>query len=201
MNSLNKNILIATVVLIAGFAAGYFTRAVSSGRCKSPTEAPHYMLSHETAKRYVNNYGSRANFVRQMRDGRAMVVRNPRYVWFPAWRIKKFLCQIEQEGGNGIRFYFATYDSTYAGYDSNGEEPAPDTTFWGRNTLLFVSTKKINGVNTDYFPDEKNGKQEGFIEVPVYENNGEMCPPPSNCLAKGALLLDSVASRLPRINL
>jgi hypothetical protein len=38
---------------------------------------------------------------------------NTRSIWFSAERLQALLDKIKSEGGDGIRFYLATYDTSY----------------------------------------------------------------------------------------
>ncbi|MBD1384684.1 hypothetical protein IDJ75_05290 [Mucilaginibacter rigui] len=155
-------------------------------------------LSYERAKQYVKNYEkhagtvdsnySEANFTKTKKKP------NTRCIWFSADRILALAQKIKDEGGDGIRFYLASYDTVYAA-KFNGRKPPRD--YWGYNTLVMVSTKdSVNQVaehfHRDYYTNGKvtpNKPATGFILGGVPENRGEICPPPKTCNTVGATLI------------
>lgn len=140
-------------------------------------------LTLAVAKDYVANYGQRAGTV--ISDGKE--VPDTRAVWFGIERLKSLIKKIEAEGGDGIRFYFATYDSTY---NAQSKTHVPIKEYWNRNTLIMVSTKDSLGYHRDYYNDKINSKAaNGMILSTTPENRGEMCPPPANCSGIGATLI------------
>ncbi|NIG56690.1 hypothetical protein [Chitinophaga sp. Cy-1792] len=162
-----------------------------------------YSLSVTTAKDYVRNYGQWTDSVTRypglLGDNistKGVKFENSRCLWFPAWRMQRLLDQIKADSGSGVRFYFAAYNVDYDRKFFNGQEPAPDSAYWGLKTLLFVPTRdKVSGrdtIHVDYYPGMPGSlARRGFIiEASAYDNNGEMCPPPSNCSALGATLLE-----------
>ncbi|RAJ74980.1 hypothetical protein CLV59_11026 [Chitinophaga dinghuensis] len=193
-----RNIIAGLAIALIAGSLGYYFGGNSGKQPIKPNEGGSYMLSYAQARKYVNNYADRAGFVKKYHQGDSVYVRNPRYIWFPAWRLQQLLNQVPDETG-GIRFYFASYDETYPNLPAGSQEKNPDSTFWGRNTMVIISTFDTLGVHMDFTPEGggvRNGK--GFlIDAAAYENNGEMCPPPSNCLDKGALLLDDKSVPLP----
>lgn len=154
-------------------------------------------LSYNVALNYVKNYAKHAGTVDSTitLQGKPIVKKNPntRCVWFSAVRLRKLADSVLKEGGDGIRFYLATYDSLYtdqfAGHKPNRE-------YWGYNTLVMVSTKDSlnHKFHQDYYkpkakPGENGGTQEGFIIGTTPENRGEQCPPPLTCTKTGATLI------------
>lgn len=122
----------------------------------------------DVAYRMVANYAPRAGFVD--RDGEQLP--NTRTVWFSVAQLKAFINEIEGEGGDGIRFYFAAYDDDYS---ENGEEmDVPPAEYWGYNTLLMVPTRDstANGVthHRDYLTPAGAGTS-------TIQNRGNLCPP------------------------
>lgn len=150
-------------------------------------------LSLPVAIAYVNNYAKRAGTVDSSytEEGIAKTKKMPdtRAVWFGIERLKALVKKIEAEGGDGIRFYYAAYDSTYTDKSQAHQPPRP---YWNHNTLIMVSTKdSLNTYHRDYYNDKKinaNGVN-GFIIGSTPENRGEMCPPPANCQDIGATLI------------
>jgi hypothetical protein len=140
-------------------------------------------LGPDIAKRLVKNYGSR---VYQRHQGE-LLQSDTRCVWFSSQQLESLLTRIKTEGGNGVRFYMATYDKD-AAPGINCPEKYRDY-----STLVMVSTRDSitpNGdtLHFDYY--NKGGKLRGGILTTTPENRGEICPPPSNCSADGATLLD-----------
>lgn len=154
------------------------------------------------AKKYVANYASHAGHPDQTEEEIAQ--RKPkkpdtRAIWFDKLRLQQMLAQLEQEGGDGVRFYLITYNNKYDTTVKH-KKPIPPVKYWGYNTLLMVSTKDstINGkpVHADYYTNTVAGteikgktKKKGFIVTFEPENRGELCPPPANCKDEGATLI------------
>jgi hypothetical protein len=156
-------------------------------------------LSYEKAKNYVTNYGKHEYKVDSIYDVKGIrVVKkkpNTRSIWFSAARLQALLDKIKSENGDGIRFYMATYDTTYNDKVIGGIVPPRE--YWGYNTLVMVSTKdSTNQANEkfhrDYFtskPAKSTKPLLGFIVGGPPENRGELCPPPVKCNETGALLI------------
>ncbi|MGZ3757535.1 MAG: hypothetical protein ACXVAY_06995 [Mucilaginibacter sp.] len=139
------------------------------------------IISVDVAKRLVNNFGPRS-----LQKGKNWI--DSRSVWFPIGRLKRLIDTIEKGGGDGIRFYFAAYDKTKM------NDIHIDSAYWDHATLVMVSTRLStpNGgpkVHLDNTQPAKKGLIFTFKASP--ENQGEMCPPPSNCDIVGAMLVDS----------
>lgn len=159
-------------------------------------------ISVEFAKIYVKNYAPRAGKipVHSTFDGdssneeqRGLLGSNTRCVWFSASKLRALVDQLESEGGDGIRFYLAAYDSTYNRYDS-AHTHIPERDCWNRNTLIMVTTRdsSANGqvYHWDYYNNDPKGTiNKGRIVLASPENRGELCPPPSTCNGVGALLI------------
>ncbi|HEY8895696.1 MAG TPA: hypothetical protein VIM79_12800 [Niastella sp.] len=138
----------------------------------------------DVARRMVRNFDGR---VHQMGPHAGIKYSDTRCVWFSSSQLKSLLNRIDSEGGNGIRFYMATYDSTAKpGFN------IPDR-YRNLSTLIMVSTRDSitpNGdiLRWDYY--NRGGRLRGGILAAEPENRGEICPPPSNCAADGATLLE-----------
>ena len=144
-------------------------------------------VPYKEAKHLVDNYAPHAGTVER---GKASLP-DTRAIWFELERMEALVAQIRKEGGDGIRFYLATYDDSYP-EDAQGGH-VPQRAYWGYNTLLMVSTKDSitaegRTVHRDYF-SESNVNGYGFMLRAEAENRGKICPPPLNCYDEGALLL------------
>jgi hypothetical protein len=140
-------------------------------------------ISPVSAKRLVKNYGGR---VYQRHQG-GLLMSDTRCVWFSSEQLESLLKRIRGEGGNGVRFYMATYDKDATPGISCSEK------YRDYSTLVMVSTRdsitpKGDTLHYDYY--NKSGKLRGGILTTTPENRGEICPPPSNCSDDGATLLD-----------
>lgn len=166
-----------------------------SGSAASVDKPTHYVIPdsvkvpYKEAKHLVDNYGPHAGTVERGDES----FPNTRAIWFELERLEALVAQIRKEGGDGIRFYLATYDNSYPGDAQGGH--VPPRPYWGHNTLLMVSTKDsttANGqtVHRDYYT-ESNAKGYGFMLRAEAENLGKICPPPFNCFDEGALLLEN----------
>lgn len=140
-------------------------------------------MSYDEAKKLVKNFGKR---VYKKHQG-GLILSDTRCVWFSIKQLDTLVQQIKREDGDGIRFYMATYDSTE---DKSYKVPPK---YRNCSTLIMVSTKDsvVNDtlhVHADYFGNTIKNKR-GAIFGATPENQGELCPPPSNCTAEGAKLL------------
>lgn len=153
-------------------------------------------LSYKVAKQYVHNYTKRAGYVDSVVHGpgisKKIRMPNTRSVWFSLSRLKALVNKIDSEGGDGVRFYLAAYDSVYVTAKSGHTPPRE---YWDYNTLVMVSTKdSLNGkYHQDFYNNSSQSKHPKGIILTVGsapENRGEMCPPPSNCYVTGATLLN-----------
>ena len=156
-------------------------------------------VSVTVAKIYVDNYAKHAGYVDSVYTGEQLnkvkKLPNSRTIWFGIDRLQAMVNKIKAEGGDGVRFYLATYDSVYTPNDKFGHIPARK--YWGHTTLVMVSTKDSLKFHRDYYGNNidptSNSKSDskGFIlSVGTSpENRGEMCPPPSNCATIGATLI------------
>jgi hypothetical protein len=164
------------------------------------------LVDVQTAREYVRNYAPHAGYVDQTAEEvKAKAPKKPdtRCVWFSKERLRLMLDQLEEEKGDGVRFYMITYNKKYDTSLVDRKTPVPPKKYWGYNTLLMVSTKPVQSdgeiLHFDYYDNtvnQKNAakkiaekKNPGFIVTFVPENRGELCPPPSNCMAIGATLL------------
>ncbi|HEY9261269.1 hypothetical protein [Chitinophaga sp.] len=193
MSSL-KIYAIAIIALIIGAASGWVASrkwpAPVQSFCNDASVPKHALLSFDQARRYVENYGKQVDTILTPGPKGSNIVdmvSNTRCIWFDKSRIRDLICQLDQDGGDGMRFYFATYDSAYSAGNSKSDslltEPAPAPDYWGRNTLVIVSTRN----KIDYFGDSTSRKGFLFTIEDQAENHGELCPPPAKCY--GALLL------------
>lgn len=192
-----RNLLYATVIAL-GFSACQ-TKPVDNNAIDLNAELAIInkdTLSIDIAKKYVKNYSKRAVDVDSIFSDEAKgissskKVPDTRAVWFSIKRLKALVKKIESEGGDGIRFYYATYDSLYNARIIGGNRP--DRAYWNHNTLIMVSTRDslAGKYHRDYYENKKK-KGYGFILGSSPENRGEMCPPPANCTDIGATLVNS----------
>lgn len=150
-------------------------------------------LTVAQAKKYVKNYEPRAIDIDSIypagvnRKPVNKKIQDTRAVWFGIERLKALVKKIEAEGGDGIRFYYAAYDSVY---NEKSDAHVPIKPYWNHNTLIMVSTRDSASIHKDYYTDFKlNGEFKGFIITAKPENKGEMCPPPVDCNGTGATLI------------
>ncbi|QJB31804.1 hypothetical protein HF329_10915 [Chitinophaga oryzae] len=146
-------------------------------------------ISIDTAKEYIQRFGEdRAKPMGIPVNPKSPLVvhsTDTRCIWFGIDELKMLLSEVEDSAkANGIRFYFATYDSVYSNTDIVQKE------HWNRTTLILVSTRDttIDGkpINADFYGDSKH---KGLLRIGGIANHGEMCPPPPDCHATGAYLL------------
>lgn len=134
------------------------------------------------AKRLVNN------FMEHERKGIIDSLKDTRSVWFSSKQLRSLLDRIDNENGNGIRFYFAAYDK-----DTTHKDIHVKKDYLGYSTLIMVSTRdtlmpnRKDTIRMDYFYD--GPKRQGGIITATPENQGELCPPPNQCDSEGAKLL------------
>jgi len=145
-----------------------------------------------TAKRWVARFRPRSHkFKGNLGDTRC--------VWFSKEQLKALLNRVDSiKGGDGIRFYLATYDSIPTkGFNYFKPQYA------NYSTLVMVTTRKGSGLlinkHMDFYKDTTelhNGKRviaakhSGIIISASPENQGELCPPPAKCNTEGATLLE-----------
>jgi hypothetical protein len=165
-----------------------FLAILFAGACKPTTGNPGPLtgtLDSSTAKRFVHNFNGR-EYKRKDRLGWY----GSRTVWFSKEQLKALIDKVYDEKGDGIRFYFAAYDST----EGNGFHCK--SSYLDQSTLVMVSTfdtivvrdGKKDTLHWDYYYNKNIGRQGGIITT-TPENQGELCPPPINCTAEGATLL------------
>jgi hypothetical protein len=146
-------------------------------------------LNLQTALRYVKNYRKHAGKIGPDKGS------NTRSIWFSRERLRAIVDTIYKEGGDGVRFYLAAYDTVYTADFKGGHKP--DSIYWGYNTLVMVSTKKDVSkgyiIHQDYYDKKpangQNGGLQGLIIGTTPENRGEQCPPPATCTGASLLLL------------
>lgn len=159
-------------------------------------------LPYALAKRYVDNYAKHAGFIDADAvdsTGRKPSKPDTRSIWFSKERLVQIVAELEDEHGDGIRFYLMTYDDHYPADRKHKGPPPPPKDYWGYNSLIMVSTKDSttngNVYHRDYYTGsdgpvaESKSKHHGFIVGFAPENRGELCPPPVDCFMTGALLL------------
>lgn len=173
-----------------------FLAILFAGACKPTTSTPSPststsgplkgIIDSTTAKRFVHNFNGR-----EYKRKNFLGWHGSRTVWFSKEQLKALIDKVYEENGDGIRFYFAAYDSTQKpGYKANPR-------YLDQSTLIMVSTfdtiavrdGKKDTLHWDYYFDRKKGR-EGRILTTIPENQGELCPPPANCFSEGALLLE-----------
>lgn len=164
------------------------------------TPVPHKIIP-DSATQYIANYAPHAGravaIIDTVIDGKStkLIVDTPnsRAIWFSLEQLKAFVERLEIEKGDGVRFYFATYNKNYP----KNAVDKPKQEYWGHNTLIMVSTKRDSVgkriIHQDYYMPTGGFKPDyskGFIVGNPPENRGEMCPPPKACDSVGAVLID-----------
>ena len=201
---LRLQILLPLLTIITISACQQKTTETSNASTTDTTVIPDSVIVPvKEAKVYINNYSSKAGFVdatpEDIAAGKPKKKPDTRCIWFSKERLQAMLSQLENEKGNGIRFYLATYNKKYLEAQTKKSASHPQKEYWGYNTLLMVSTKQAKNdageqINKDYYVDlEKStptaDNQKGFIVTITPENRGELCPPPADCFKQGATLL------------
>jgi len=86
-------------------------------------------------------------------------------VWHSIEELEELIAKAKENGGDGIRFYFAAYPKDYTG------QPL----YAGRQTIVMVATKQKETekglANKDIYINTENG-----TEILAF-NSGVMCPP------------------------
>ena len=143
-------------------------------------------ISHDEAKRLVTNFDSHVYNPPRPTGCLGCDFKDTRCIWFHKDSLIKILNEITDQKGDGIRFYFAAYDTT-------GEHGC-DHEHLDHSTLVLVSTYdtlinpgKKDSVHKHF--DYYGSKRPGVSLTTTPENRGEICPPPSNCYDEGATLL------------
>jgi len=178
--------------------------ACTSKEQETTSETPvlRELIPVDSATQYIANYaphaGTAVATIDTVINGKRtkLVVESPnsRAIWFSLKQLKGFVEKLEKEKGDGVRFYFATYNKNYP----NGAVDKPKQEYWGHNTLVMVSTKRDSIgkriIHQDYYVPAGGFKpkdfKKGFIVGNPPENRGEMCPPPKACDSVGAELID-----------
>ena len=119
----------------------------------------------------------------QNADGTTKV--DTRSVWFDLAELQKYLTQIQNAGGNGVRIYFGAYDDEVIG-DAitvlKNSDPAfipAISQYSGMQTLIMVPTTNSNGLNTDFSLDPQvQDFDDSSSLILSCENHGSMAPPP-----------------------
>ncbi|HVI47201.1 MAG TPA: hypothetical protein VM802_20150 [Chitinophaga sp.] len=158
-------------------------------------------VSHEipvdVAKKYVQNYID--SNTRRLAPLPGDTIHKFRYntqcVWFSREELDTLMAILHRDGGDGIRFYFASYDPSY----ENDTTMPP--VYWGKNTLIMASTKRDSlGYQRDYYdttagPLRQRGFLRGIAEGMNAFNHGEVCPRPPDCNSIGATLIEPLLLR------
>lgn len=190
------------LILMATIALGFTACKQKHGNVNAKLTPPDSILnsdtvSYLTAKTYVNNYARHAGYVDSTvaggTDAKPRIIKMPdtRAIWFDTTRLRLMLDKIRAEGGDGIRFYLATYDTSYSKKPHPGH--IPERQYWGYNTLVMVSTRdSLHKYHHDYYTNigpAQHSKSTGFLLIVDPENRGEICPPPHDCNSIGATLI------------
>lgn len=165
-----------------------FLAILFAGACKPTTGSSGSLTSNldsSTARRLVHNFNGRV-----YRRNNYLGWHGSRTVWFSSDQLQALLTKIQNEKGNGIRFYYAAYDSV----EEKGFHC--QSNYLDQSTLVMVSTfdtivvrdGKKDTLHWDYYFDRGKGRTGGIVTA-TPENQGELCPPPANCYADGATLL------------
>lgn len=179
--------------------------AACTSKEKEVAEETHLLrelIPVDSATQYIANYaphaGTAVSFIDTVIKGDSVKLRietqNSRAIWFSLKQLKAFVKRLEKEKGDGVRFYFATYNKYYP----KNAIDTPKKAYWGHNTLIMVSTKRDSIgkriIHQDYYVPTGGYKpkdySKGFIVGNPPENRGEMCPPPKACDSVGAELID-----------
>lgn len=186
-----KTLLFLLVAVIAICGCKNQTQKVESLTLVNDT------LSYELAKQYVKNYEKHAGYVDSLYSDslnrlESAKLPDTRTIWFSIEKLETLVNKIKSEGGDGIRFYLASYDMYYPKGFKKGYIPPRDN--WGYNTLIMVSTKdSLNQFHRDYYTNTPiNGEKGKGIILGLGtepENRGEICPPPADCVSIGATLI------------
>lgn len=182
-----QNTLLAICTFIA-FIIGACKPSTNTANTQSAGDRPLLKgtLSDTTARRLVHNFNGRAHMIRTGKDGKGLLFPDTRSVWFSIEQLSALVDKIKREKGDGIRFYFAAYDSLK-------KEDTKDIKdqYQNYSTLIMVSTKEdsLSKAHMDYYKDVPSKGSKGAIIMSVPENQGELCPPPANCATAGATLL------------
>lgn len=193
-----KSILIPILTLAAGVAAGYYwsnsqcAGGGSTGKdssqyvCNSKTVVPEdALMSVDTAYAMIARYGATL----------PPDSTHTRSIWFSTERIHALLCVMQRDKMSGVRFYLANYADDYPIPHEEGTiGHIPIKPYWGHTTLVMVTTREDKKKHVDHIqvtPDNRPTKGMIALSGPPDdpENNGEMCPPPKNCFARGAYFL------------
>ncbi len=133
-------------------------------------------LTLDEAWLYVHNFNKFANLIDS-----ATKEPNTRAIWFSKERLEAILKRLNDDDGDGVRFYYATYSKF-------GDREVQKTL--AHNTLVISSTYLDGTIHRDsYWKKGGRNGAKGFLIGAPPENRGEMCPPPKACDSVGAMLL------------
>ncbi|MFT3949547.1 MAG: hypothetical protein QM763_21470 [Agriterribacter sp.] len=136
-----------------------------------------------TAQRMIGKYLLSKRYIRHRRRSSEDWRDDTRCVWYDSLFVENFYAAFKAEKADGVRVYFGVYDNEF-----------PDKELY--KTVIFSTTQKKTDAIGDYHEDiltnEKGGKEKlNFWDYQikgVYDNGG-LCPPPTPCRDRGALLL------------
>jgi len=171
--------------------------ALTAGACKPQTNTTDAQtggdipllkgtINDTTARRLVDNFKGRAHIFRNGKGDKGLIFPDTRCVWFSIDQLALLVEKIKREKGDGIRFYFAAYDSL----KKTDTKDIKDE-YKNYSTLIMVSTRtdSVTKAHVDYYRDLLSKSKNGSIIMAIPENQGELCPPPAHCVTAGATLL------------
>lgn len=197
-----KSILIPVLTLAAGVAAGYWwaeSRASAGGHRPPTTDSSEYvcnsqtivpdsaLMTVDTAYAMIARYGAKL----------PPDSNHTRSIWFSTERIHALLCVMQRDKMSGVRFYLADYADNYPNPKAEGEiGHIPIKPYWGHTTMVMVTTREKGKKHVDHIQVKPDNRPHTGIIMGLLppvdddpENNGEMCPPPKNCFARGAYFI------------
>jgi len=98
-------------------------------------------------------------------------------VWYSIEAIEQFLVLAKSKGGDGIRFYFATYPEVY----STKPELA------GRQTLALVGTRSKITENGEVAHKDIYHSKNGRLKILSGDGPNSICPPKCNPASEGGM--------------
>jgi len=188
-----KITLLFSAILLVSLAACNQHKETVNDNSKATISMDNDTVDVPTARQYVKNYAVHAGYVDSTgRRGDSTKIHETRCIWFSKERLRAIVRKLDRESGDGVRFYLITYNDKYDTTTLH-KTPIPPVPYWGKNTLLMVSTKPSDALHIDYYTNHHHrGAKDinsGFIVGMTPENRGELCPPPANCPQIGATLL------------
>ncbi|MGY0037096.1 hypothetical protein [Pedobacter sp. NJ-S-72] len=160
-------ILFTALIAVGVAACQQKETAAIEPASKDVTIPDSVLVDVNTAREYVKNYAPHAGYVDQTEEEvRAKAPKKPdtRCVWFSKQRLQQMLDQLENEKGDGVRFYMITYNKKYDTTLIGRQTPIPPKKYWGYNTLLMVSTRPVKSdegiLHFDYYGNNVNQENE-----------------------------------------